>query len=522
MTTIVIVVIYLGLLLSLGIYSARYSRGTAADYFVASHSIGPFLLLMSVFGTTMTAFAMVGSTGEAYARGIGVYGLMASWSGLVHSAVFFIVGIKLWSYGKKYGYVTQCQFFRDRFESNGLGYLLFPILVALVIPYLLVGIMGAGSVMTGVTRGALPEIFPTDNPATNGSIPPWLTGLVICGVVLTYVFMGGLRAAAWANAFQTVVFMVMGCIAFYVIADKLGGMQAASQQVLEQNPIRLMRGNAEEMEIPYMEFLTYCFVPLSVGMFPHLFQNWLSAKSAKTFRLTVIAHPIFILIVWIPCILIGIWATSAMIPGPDGEMVKVIPEGTRANAVLGIMVGRLAGDVFFGLLTGLVTAGILAAIMSSLDSQFMCLGTMFTNDIVFHAFGKERFSDSHKVLMARIFIVLIVVLTYIFSLYNLSRVFTLGVWCFSGFGALFPLVFASIYWRRVTKMGAYACILATAITWFFLFQASEYGMNGDFRVFGIMPVAIMFLVSVVSLVGVSLITTPPSKETVEKFIPSKA
>ena len=33
----------------------------------------------------------------------------------------------------------------------------------------------------------------------NGGIPSWLTGLVICCVVLTYVFFGGLRGAAWAN-----------------------------------------------------------------------------------------------------------------------------------------------------------------------------------------------------------------------------------------------------------------------------------------------------------------------------------
>jgi hypothetical protein len=47
---------------------------------------------MSVFGTTMTAFALVGSTGKAFERGIGVYGLMASISGLVHAAVFFLIG----------------------------------------------------------------------------------------------------------------------------------------------------------------------------------------------------------------------------------------------------------------------------------------------------------------------------------------------------------------------------------------------------------------------------------------------
>ena len=78
MIPLVIIAAYLALLFILGQVSARYFRGTTSDFFVASRSIGPFLLLMSVFGTTMTAFAMVGSTGEAYRVGIGTYGKMAS------------------------------------------------------------------------------------------------------------------------------------------------------------------------------------------------------------------------------------------------------------------------------------------------------------------------------------------------------------------------------------------------------------------------------------------------------------
>ncbi len=81
MTQLAVIVGYLALLLALGAVSARFFRGTSQDYFVASRSIGPFLLLMSLFGTTMTAFALVGSTGKAYTTGVGVYGMMASWSG---------------------------------------------------------------------------------------------------------------------------------------------------------------------------------------------------------------------------------------------------------------------------------------------------------------------------------------------------------------------------------------------------------------------------------------------------------
>ena len=154
MIPLVIIIVYMSLLLCLGLFSSRFFRGTSKDYFVASQSIGPVLLLMSIFGTSMTAFALVGSTGKSFERGIGIYGLLASISGLVHAGVFFLIGIRLWVFGKKYGYVTQIQYFRARFESNILGYLLFPILVGLVIPYLLIGVIGAGNTILPVTAGA--------------------------------------------------------------------------------------------------------------------------------------------------------------------------------------------------------------------------------------------------------------------------------------------------------------------------------------------------------------------------------
>lgn len=508
--------VYLALLVGLGVFSSRLFRGTSSDYFVAGRSIGPFLLLMSVFGTTMTAFALVGSTGKAYELGTGVYGLMASSSAIVHSLVFFLVGIKLWAIGRRHGFLTQIQFFRARFDSVGIGYLLFPILVLLVIPYLLIGILGGGAVVRGVTVGMFPDTFPgIPNPVTGatmfvGAIPPWVSGLVICGVVLFYIFTGGLRSAAWANAFQTIVFMITGLIAFLLIANKLGGLDAATAKVVANAPDHMARP-----KIGYLQFLTYGFVPLSVGMFPHLFQHWLTARSAKAFRLTAVAHPVFIMIVWVPCILIGIWAAGIGMQAPGGN----------PNAILPKMVADLLHDPY---LSGLLTAGILAAIMSSLDSQFVCLGTMFTQDIVVHIAGKDRFDDRQQVLLGRGFIVAIVGLTYVLSLFPPPKIFDLAVWCFSGFASLFPLVFAAIYWRRVTKAGAVASILAMVVSWSWLFYRglilptlNGERLQGDYLIGGMMPVTVTFAVAALALVGVSLMTSPPPAELVEQFmIPS--
>ena len=664
MTQLIIITIYLCLLLGLGLFSSKLFRGTSKDYMLASHSIGPFMLLMSLFGTTMTAFALVGSTGESFKEGAGVYGLLASSSGIIHSLCFFVLGVKLWSLGRKYGYTTQIQFFRDRLESDRIGIILFPILVGLVIPYLLIGVMASGTVINSITEGAFESAF----AEYDYGIPPWLASQVICIVVLVYVFFGGMRGTAMANTAQTIVFMILGLITFFIISNKLGGLEQATNNVLEKNPTKMKRSvdeqdlenykldyakwqtvayynyavnhgqltlSAEQMKLamdefkaplpPFLKkdrapatfakkngllndlsiqdrnmamleqddrlpedghgndyesellshqdlghykrksgadaagltmfkdkignpsdptkwtrkkakgvyraskwapdaprgmspwkFLTYFFVPLSVGMFPHLFQHWLTAKSANSFKLAVVAHPIFIMLVWVPCVLLGVWMTSAVHPDTGAAL---IPPHFPPNAVLPAAVKALTGPF----MAGLLSAGILAAIMSSLDSQFLCVGTMFTTDIVTHYSKKERFSDQQLIFIARAFIVGIVALTYLFSLFEPRRVFTLGVWCFSGFSSLFPLVLASLYWRRLTKAGAYAAVIGAGLSWLYMFQDSGFASNPHYDVLGVMPVTFMILISTASMILVSLVTKTPSEETLNKFFPpSKA
>ena len=511
MTPLIIIGCYLLVLVGFGVWSGRQSKGTSADYMLASHSIGPFLLLMSLFGTTMTAFALVGSTGEAFKRGIGVYGLMASSSGIVHSLCFFVLGVKLWSLGQKYGYRTQIQFFRDRLESNGIGLLLFPILIGLIIPYILIGVLGGGAVLSKVSIGAFPEQF----PESSGGVPPWLGSLVILLIVLIYVFLGGMRGTAWVNAFQTAVFMVLGIVTFFVIANKLGGqdslmanLQEMTRQVQQHHPEKLTR-----TDLSKLYFLSYILIPLSAGMFPHLFQHWLTAKSADSFKLSVVVHPLFIMIVWTPCVLIGVWATSAMVDGKP-----LIPYNFNPNAVLAFLVAELSGSM----LSGFLSAGILAAIMSSLDSQFLCMGTMFTEDIVRHYIGKERVSEKNIILIARLFIIAIVVLTFLCSLSNPVSVFTLGTWCFSGFAALVPLLFMALYWRRLTAAGAYAGVIAMTVTWLYFFQQANFAKNGDYKFLGMLPVVTILVCSTIATIGVSLITRPPSEETLARFFPADA
>jgi SSS family solute:Na+ symporter len=154
---------------------------------------------------------------------------------------------------------------------------------------------------------------------------------------------------------------------------------------------------------------------------------------------------------------------------------------------------------------------------------------MFTEDIVVHHYDKGHFSESQVVLMARLFVLAVVVVTYVLSLFP-RAVFDLGIWSFSGFTGLSPLVLAAIYWRRLTAPGAIASVGATAATWFVLFWRAEWGMNklyafpespiplpGTWSIPPMLPVVTITVVSSAVLIVVSLATRPPSETTLRRF-----
>jgi SSS family solute:Na+ symporter len=490
---LVLFVGYLVALLAIGVVSQRAGSGTHRDFSTASESVGPFMMLMSLFGATMTSFALVGSTGEAYERGIGVFGLMASWAGLVHPLMFVLLGVPVWRLGRRYGYVTQVSLLRDRFESPALGWMLLPVLVTLVVPYLLMALQSAALTVAANTKGAAPVWLGGD-----GSVPGWLTGLVLVTVTLIYVNTGGLRAAAWANALQTGVFLLVAVVTFIALADALGGPAAAMAAAAEKHPERLVRAGSISVD----EFASYGLVGLSVGMFPHTFQHWLSAKSERGFQVTAALHPLLVATVWLPCVLIGVWATGVLDLPPE-----------QSGKVLGIMVNRFAGPW----LGAVLTAGIVAAIMSSLDSQLLAIGTLVTEDVLLRL--RPVADDAARVRWSRATTVVLGLAAWGLAQVSDRSVFDLGVWCFSGFSALVPILVAALYWRRATAAGAIASVVVVACGWVAFFADSRAAGAGEaYLPGGAMPVVWLVLASSVTMGVVSLGTRPPSEATVVRFL----
>jgi SSS family solute:Na+ symporter len=533
-----VVFLYLAVALYVGVFAFRRSRtGGAEDYFLAGRSLGPTVFLLSLFGTNMTAFSILGASGHAFANGIVTFGLMASSSALIIPVTLFVIGTRLWALGRRHGFMTPVQMFRDRWECGHIGTCIFAVQAVLLVPYIIIAVMGGGTTLAAVS---------------NGAVPYWLGGAIVSLVVMGYVFFGGMRGTAWVNAMQTCLFLAFGAIAVTVIGSGMGGFSRAMESLLEA-PSTAALLSRERVSPLY--FFSYTFIPLSSIAFPHIGIFCLTARRLGHFKKTVILYPICMLAIWLPSVFLGVAANAAHdVPAIQSkiearmELAAAGPDLPAADR--GALRAQAAGDdVVLRLLEGyaplwlaaILGACVMAAVMAS-DSQILALSTMFTEDVFAFYGGKARFGEAVQVQTGRIFVVLITVVAYAIAMRMPQSIFDVATqYAFAGYAALSPLLVAALFWRGSTKWGAFASTawVAAAVMAVAVIQqtipAPPPGADvtvlalgglevvtrgpGGTAVLGLLPVVPMTLISALLMVVVSKATSGarPSAETLGRY-----
>jgi SSS family solute:Na+ symporter len=456
----IVVFAYLAVVFSIGLIARdSSSRGSnAEDYFLAGRSLGPAVFLLSLFGANMTAFSILGASGHAFANGIVTYGLMASSSALIIPLGLFIIGTRLWALGKRHGFMTPVQMFRDRWECGHIGTVIFAVQAVLLVPYIVIAVMGGGTTLAAVSGGLVP--FPVG-------------GAVVSAVVMGYVFFGGMRGTAWVNAFQTVLFLSFGAIALTVIAAGMGGFRAAMESLLA-SPGTAPLLTRERVSPLY--FFSYTFIPLSSIAFPHIGIFCLTARRLEQFRWTIVLYPICMIAIWLPSVFLGVIANRAEDVPPIAAKLEARATLAAEGAALPVeqrteLRARAAGDdVILKLVEGyapiwlaaLLGAAVMAAVMAS-DSQILALSTMFTEDVFAFYQGRARLGEAVQVQTGRLFVVLLTVAAYLIALEAPQSIFEVATqYAFAGYSALTPLLVGALFWKRSTKWGALACAVWTA------------------------------------------------------------
>ena len=472
---------YAACLLLIGFAANRGAARTPDEYFLAGRRLGPFVLFMALFGTNATAFVLIGVPGLAYHDGIGVFSANAPIVALCTPLTFILIGVPARRMAIRLGACTPAELYAKRFASPLLGALLFLAFTAYTVPYMVSAVVGASLTLESMTGGA---------------VAAWLGGLAVVGVALIYTSLGGMRATAWTNVFQGILFLGFLVLAFFLISSNMGGLGQAMRSVLERDGSLLAL--EREGAFAFRPWLSWSLViSLTVIAFPHMFVRLMAARDESSLKSVCRFYPLALLALWLPPVLIGVWGAVEFpgLVGKESDQIFLRMIDTHLPPALGVL-GMIA---------------VLAAVMSSLDAMLLTLSSMLVRDVLAPLRG-ERPAGS-DVFAARLFCIAISVFVYVLALLLRASIFDIAKVAFSGFVTLTPLLFLGVRWRRLTREGAIASVVAGNVV-------LVAGLAGWIPSAGFLPVFWALLAALLAALAVSAVTGPQDEQQLRRAFAS--
>lgn len=480
-TIFTIIGLYFAVIIIVGFVSRRRQKKTAEDFFLASRTIGSFVMTMSIFASLISAFIFTGLPGLVYKTGAGYLASLPV-SNFFYVVMIFFIGYKVWLAGKKFHFITPTELFKYRFDNSGVGILIFIVMVIFVIPYIALQPIGGGYLLSSITGGKLSY--------QEGAA-------IVTLVVIIYSFVGGFRGIAWIDAIQGVIFLVLMLATMTFIAYAVGGFRAGSSRIATELPAFFTVSGPAKMWTWPMCFSWVIFVGLNIVFQPHIFSRYYSGKSARTVRLSFATWPILIAIVQLPIIFIGLY----------GRLL--IPHLTQPDNLVPIFWVKFTPAWF----AGLGAAAMLSALMSTISSQLIVFSAMWTRDI-FVPFINPKASETQQFWMGRIAIVVLALLGLAVAYKPPALMGILAGSAFSGIAILAPAGFAAFYWSRATAPALIASIIGgelPVVLTYFNMLPKKLWLGFDASIPGL-------IIAIVLLLVVSQFTTAPPKETVDAFM----
>jgi len=512
----VAVAAYFGIMLVIVWWVVLQKQRTSTDYFLAGRHMPWFVVGASIFASNIGSEHIVGLAGQGSTDGMA----MAHWE--LHAWCVVMLSWLFVPFYYRSKVFTMPEFLERRFNSTCRWILSIVSLIAYVFTKVSVTVYAGGVVFNVL----LPEINiqVTDTFVLDAF---WIGALLTVTLTGVYTVLGGLRAVVYTDTVQTAVLLIGSIFITSFGLSKLGGWSEL-RLICRENAANfaLWRPNTD----PNFPWLGVLIASPIIGIWywctdQYIVQRALSAKNLRNARRGALwgaflkVWPVMIFVV--PGLIAYALHQKGLITIPTKIAAgKVVLDGDRVFAV---MVSSLlpAG------LRGLVVGGLLAALMSSLSSLFNSCASLFTVDI--YEKINPKASERHLVTVGRIATMVVVVMGIIWipvmqrvsqgGLYKylqsvqgylappITAVFLLGLFCkrINGKGAVAGLAIGFI--AGMTKLTIQALTggddpIITSPG--FLVDIGEYNF--------LFATGWLLLLSIISIVGVSLLTAPPNYE----------
>ncbi len=425
---------FLLLFLGIGIASYWRSRGTTADYYLASRAVSPALVGLSAVATNNSGYMFIGVIGYTYTAGL--------------SAVWLMVG---WIAGD---FLASLAVHRELRAATGrTGALTFPGVLARWAGPEQRRVQRAAAVLTVLLLGAYAAAQLTAGGKALHSLFGWSPqagAFLVAAVVTVYCLAGGIRASIWTDATQAFVMLgAMGLLLATAIAG-LGG-PAASWARLEGVP-GYTSWFPPDLLVPgpggmLLFVVGWLFAGLSVIGQPHILVRFMALESPDRLWQARAWYYGFFTIFYAMATAVGLLSRIYL---PElGSMDPELALPTMAQALLPPV------------LVGVILAGIFAATMSTADSLVLSCSASLTHDLTR--------TPVTSVARTKAATLLVTALALVIALAETRSVFALVILAWSTLASAFaPLLIVKARGHRPAEATALAMMavgVAAAIGW---------------------------------------------------------
>jgi len=349
-----IILTYFVVIMVIGIWSRVKADVGVEEYFLSSRSLKWPYIAVSTIATNIQANHFIAAAGSAYVFGLAQANLEINAVFGILVAAFIFVPIYL-----RMRVITITQFFEARLGPKvALAYSLFMIILYSCM-YLGTALFWAAYAIHGVFG----ELF----ESINLSVPARIAILIVITGTFSaaYTYLGGLRAVVRTDVVQFFLLMLGGFVVLWVAVSHLGGISELWTTTGDMMHLHLP---SDHETLPWTAILGMLLLNLNYwGANQVILQRALAAKDLRQAQIGLLVGGVLKYVMAMIIIIPGIALAGILRDKPLTD-----PDLTYLT---------LVNDYLPAGVRGLILTGLFASLMSTLDSIFNSVSTLWSIDI---------------------------------------------------------------------------------------------------------------------------------------------
>ncbi len=446
-TTLAVLIVYLGILAALAIWSRRETH-TLAGFYIAGKKLPYWVVAFSTNATGESGWLLLGLSGMGYAVGMQAYWVVVG-EILGIAAAWWIVARRLKKFGDETDSITAPDVLAAKFADHWHLIRGFAVAIILVM----------------VTTYVTAQMVATGKAFSSFLGMEYATGVIVGAIfVIGYTFVGGYKAVCYTDVVQGVL-MLLGLIAVPAAAIYAsGGWGEVQSNLMYQDPALVdMFAVSDGVRPAWIAIASFIAIGLPFMGVPQLLVRYMSAEDDGQIKKARIVSMVVLVFFTTGAVTAGV-AGRALFPGLD-DAETIFPV--------------ISNNLFPTVISGMMLVVVLSAIMSTVDSLLLLASSAVVRDTYQKIIGTSK-SEETLSNYGKIVTIVIGIVAVVMGIQEPRLIFDFVLASWSGLGSAFgPVVVGILYYKRITWAGVLSGMLggfAASVVWLTWFKDDFHGL----------------------------------------------